>query len=95
LPAGTSSHVKDRSRTNESAEKKQWNNEDILAWMKRMRPSDAYAMLAVTMTDFYPKESWNYVFGHASLKRWVGVFSFARYDPLFWNEETDGAPMDL
>jgi len=47
------------------------------------------------MTDFYPKESWNYVFGHASLKRWVGVFSFARYDPLFWNEETDGAPMDL
>jgi archaemetzincin len=88
LPAVTSSHVKARSRTNESTEKKQWNSEDILEWMKKMLPSDAYAMLAVTMTDLYPKESWNYVFGQASLKHRVGVFSFARYDPLFWNEET-------
>ncbi|MEM7036157.1 MAG: archaemetzincin, partial [Bacteroidota bacterium] len=39
--------------------------------------------------------SWNYVFGQASLKNRVGVFSFARYDPRFWNEETDASTKTL
>jgi archaemetzincin len=41
-------------------------------------------MLAVTMADLYPKESWNFVFGEATYKERVGVFSLARNDPAFW-----------
>ena len=40
------------------------------------------------MTDIYPKEEWNYVYGLASLFDKVGVFSFARYDPDFWKDES-------
>ena len=58
---------------------KQWLAGDILSWMKRKLPKDAYAMIAVTMTDLYPNPKWNYVFGMAALKNRVGVFSFARY----------------
>jgi len=44
-------------------------------------------MLGITMDDLYPEDSWNYVFGIASYGSRTGVYSFARYDPLFWGEE--------
>lgn len=62
---------------------KQWNSRDILRWMESQLPADAYAMIAVTMTDLYPEDSWNFVFGQASTRQRVGVFSFARYHPAF------------
>ena len=40
-------------------------------------------MISVTMFDIYPEDSWNYVFGLASLINRTGVFSFIRYDPEF------------
>ena len=43
-------------------------------------------MLGITMEDLYPDPSWNFVFGQASLRERVGVYSFARYDPRFYNE---------
>jgi archaemetzincin len=86
LPAAEEDEVKARSRVNGNTGLKQWNSMDILHWMHGRLPADAYAMIAVTMTDLYPEESWNYVFGQASLKRGVGVFSFARYDPRFWGD---------
>src|SRR5262249_3230523 len=43
--------------------------------------SDAYCLLALTRTDLWPGEGWNFVFGEASLVHRVGVYSFARYDP--------------
>jgi archaemetzincin len=49
-------------------------------------PDDAVAYLGVTTADLYPEQSWNFVFGQASLKDRVGVYSFARYAPPF----TDG-----
>ncbi len=58
---------------------KQWLVGDILNWMTPRLPRDAYAMLAVTMTDLYPDPRWNYVFGMATFNDRVGVFSFARY----------------
>lgn len=64
--------------------KKQWKSTDILGWLPKRLPADAYAMIAVTMTDLYPDEAWNFVFGQASLKQGVGIFSFARYHPS-WN----------
>jgi len=52
---------------------------DVLA---PRRPADAVALLALTPTDLWPGEGWNYVFGQASLTERVGVWSSARYgDP--------------
>jgi archaemetzincin len=39
------------------------------------------------MEDLYPDPSWNFVFGQASHQQRVGVFSFARYDPVFYGEK--------
>jgi len=36
------------------------------------------------MTDLYPRDSWNFVFGLASLRERIGVFSFARYEESFY-----------
>jgi len=44
-------------------------------------------MLAITMEDLYPDPKWNFVFGQASLRDRVGVYSFARYDPGFYGED--------
>lgn len=54
---------------------------DVLTWLKTRLPDDAYCLLAVTMSDLYPGEGWNFVFGQASLADRVGVYSFARYAP--------------
>ena len=60
---------------------------DVLGWLRRRVPRDAYCLIAITMIDLYPEPSWNYVFGQASLKERVGVYSFARYDPAFHGHE--------
>lgn len=56
---------------------------DVLDWLKRELPGDAFCAIALTTTDLYPEPSWNYVFGQASFLDRTGVFSFARYDPTF------------
>jgi archaemetzincin len=38
------------------------------------------------MTDLYPDPNWNFVFGEASPRERVGVYSFARYDPRFYGQ---------
>jgi archaemetzincin len=45
-----------------------------------------FSLLAVTMEDLYPEDSWNYVFGQASLADRVGVYSLVRFYPEFWGE---------
>ena len=60
---------------------------DVLALLKKKLPADAFCLLAITMEDLYPHSSWNFVFGQASLRERVGVFSFARYDPAFYGEK--------
>ena len=39
------------------------------------------------MEDLYPEPTWNFVFGQASLRERVAVFSFARYDPAFYGQK--------
>lgn len=41
-------------------------------------PDDAAALLCLTAADLYPQDSWNFVFGQASLSRRVGVWSLHR-----------------
>ncbi len=42
-------------------------------------PKDGIAMMAITDTDLYPKDSWNYVFGQAYTRKKVGISSIYRY----------------
>ncbi len=62
---------------------------ELLDALRARLPADGYCLLGLTMTDLYPKESWNFVFGMASLRGRSGVFSFARYAPGFYGEEAD------
>lgn len=71
------------TRLNRYTGKRQILTGDVLAALKRGLPPDAFCVLAITMEDLYPEASWNFVFGQASLRERVGVYSFARYDPQF------------
>jgi archaemetzincin len=82
------SEVRARSRINEGTGKRQFHSQDILDFLKQRLPADAFAIAAITSEDLYPDESWNFVFGQASLRDRVGVFSFARYDPRFEGDES-------
>jgi archaemetzincin len=66
----------------------EWGDEQILtryvleALLKPRRPDDALALLALTTSDLWPGGGWNFVFGEASLRERVGVWSLYRYgDP--------------
>jgi archaemetzincin len=48
--------------------------------LKPQLPRDAAALLALTRTDLWPGEGWNFVFGEASIRDRVGVWSINRYD---------------
>ncbi|MBI5525483.1 MAG: hypothetical protein HY897_04045 [Deltaproteobacteria bacterium] len=74
-------------RKNPHTRKEQILTGDILEWLSRKIPKDAYCVLGITMIDLYPEPSWNFVFGQAMLTGRVGVFSFARYDPAFYGEK--------
>jgi archaemetzincin len=68
---------------------------DVLKLLRSELPSDAFCMLAMTMEDLYPEPSWNFVFGQASLRQRVGVFSFVRYDPAFYGERVSDRDQEI
>ena len=55
----------------------------------RRLPKDAAAYIAFTASDLWPGEGWNFVFGQASLRRRVGVWSVYR------NGDPDKSPADF
>lgn len=62
-----------------------WLLDDFLA---PMLPDDAVALIGFTATDLWPGDDWNFVFGQASLRDRVGVWSTARFgDPDAGPEE--------
>jgi len=78
--------LKVATRINDYTQKIQYNALQVLKLMPKYLPEDAYAMICILLDDIYNRDSWNYVFGVADLKTRVGVFSFARYNPLFFDE---------
>ena len=48
-------------------------------------PKNGVAMIGITTADLWPGEGWNYVFGQASLRERVGIWSINR----FGNPDTD------
>ena len=61
---------------------------DIYKYFRSHWPHDAFCVVGITMTDLYPSESFQFVFGEANYRDGIGVFSFARYDPLFYTERS-------
>lgn len=78
------------SRTNRYTTRRQILTRDVLRWLQGRLPEDAFCLLGITMEDLYPDPSWNFVFGEASFRERVGVYSFARYDPAFYGRAQDG-----
>jgi archaemetzincin len=74
------------SRRNPGTGRTQLLTGDVLNALEARLPKDAFALLGITMTDLYPDPSWNFVFGQASTRDRVGVYSFARYDPRFYGQ---------
>ena len=62
---------------------------DLLDLLRANLPEHAYCYVGITMEDLYPGEGWNYVFGQASLRDRVAVYSFVRYFPEFWGEASN------
>jgi len=75
------------TRINTFTGKRQILTGDVLAILKKTLPKDGFCVVAITMDDLYPEPSWNFVFGQASLRERVGIYSFARYDPAFYGEK--------
>ena len=75
------------ARVRDRGEYRQLLAPDVLAHLKTRLPRDAYCLIGLTATDLYPEESWNFVFGMATLRERVGVYSTARYQPSFYGEE--------
>ncbi len=86
LPQVPVKDVQARSRVHDTTNRRQLLAPDVLKWLVRRLPEDAYGLMAVTMEDLYPQESWNFVFGMAALRERVGVQSFARQDAAFFGE---------
>ncbi len=69
--------------------KQQWKTSYILHdILKPDLPADAIVMLALTDHDLYPYDDWNFVFGQASLKDGVGVWSYFRMGSPYAPEHT-------
>jgi archaemetzincin len=87
LPSFDIEDAKLTTRINPYTKRQQILTTDILNLLKENLPVDAFCLMAITMEDLYPHPTWNFVFGQASLRERVGVYSFARYDFAFYGEE--------
>jgi len=77
------------TRLNAFTGKRQFLTTDLLQFLEKRLPEDAFSLLGITLEDLYADPRWNFVFGQALVLRRVGVYSFARYDPAF-----DGSPRE-
>ncbi|XP_062976117.1 archaemetzincin-2 [Elgaria multicarinata webbii] len=77
-------------RVNEYTHNLQIHAGHLLNYLKKKKPKDAFCIVGITMIDLYPKDSWNFVFGQASLTEGMGIFSFARYDSDFYSTNYKG-----
>ena len=78
-------------RRNSHTDNEQFNCRNILNTLiewKRKHPN-VFAVLGVTLSDIYPRDDWNFVFGLANSVQRVGVFSMARYFDNFPSPKQD------
>ncbi|XP_077019767.1 archaemetzincin-2 isoform X3 [Tamandua tetradactyla] len=77
-------------RVNDNTQNLQIHAGDILKFLRKKKPRNAFCVVGITMIDLYPRDSWNFVFGQASLTEGVGIFSFARYGSDFYSAHYKG-----
>jgi len=71
-----------------------WGDKQILTTyvldnvLKPRLPKDAFCAIAFTSSDLWPGRGWNFVFGQASLRERVGVWSIYRFGDPDENEES-------
>ncbi len=80
------------TRVREGTDRPQWLASDILKVLEPQLPPDAYCLLGVTLKDLFSHTTDTYVFGQATIKNRTGIFSFARFDPAFYD---DPRPADV
>mmetsp|Transcript_9828 Transcript_9828/g.16156 ORF Transcript_9828/g.16156 Transcript_9828/m.16156 type:complete len:332 (+) Transcript_9828:373-1368(+) len=51
-------------------------------------PRDAVSLMSLTMEDLFFGDDPDWTYGQENLSKRVGIFSFARYDSLFYNMKT-------
>ncbi|XP_071402333.1 archaemetzincin-2 [Centroberyx affinis] len=90
LPPVTVAETGCSFRVNSNSHNLQILTGDLLRFLEKRKPEDAFCIVGITMIDLYPKDSWNFVFGQASLTMGMGVFSFARYDDNFYSRSYAG-----
>ncbi|XP_030629417.1 archaemetzincin-2 [Chanos chanos] len=90
LPTVTVASTGCTFRVNNNTYNLQLHAGDLLNFLKKKKPKDAFCIVGITMIDLYPRDSWNFVFGQASLNEGMGVFSFARYDDNFYSRSYPG-----
>lgn len=83
LPEVAPSVVNARARINGQTGQKQLRADDIVKFLKRELPADAFCVLGITTEDLYPGPSWNYVSGYASYWGRAGIYSFFRFTAGF------------
>ncbi len=88
-------HVEIRSRREPALRQRQLLTGDLLDLLRANLPDHAFSFIGITMEDLYPAPDWNYVFGQASLRDRVAVYSFVRYLPAFWGESDDDPELVL
>jgi archaemetzincin len=84
-----------RKRVNAYTEQPQYLTGHLEARLKRMKRQRhnqrELFCVGVTMADIYPGPGWNFVYGEASPEEGIGIYSFARFDPKFF----DSSPEEL
>jgi len=58
---------------------------DVIDCLKLDISKDSYCLMGITTIDLYPSKKWNFVYGIAHPDERVGLFSFARHDPHFFD----------
>ncbi len=92
LPTLTIAADQVTTRVREGTERPQWLAADLLKLLEPQLPPDAYCLLGITLTDLFSQTTDTYVFGQATIKNRTGIFSFARFDPAFYD---DPRPTDV
>lgn len=76
-----------KKRINPYTNQPQYLVPNLIAHLKKLqrkrRNRHELFSVGVTMADIYPRADWNFVYGSASIDEGIGIYSFARLDPLF------------
>jgi archaemetzincin len=76
-----------KKRINQYTNRPQYLVPNLIAHLKKLQRKrhnrQELFCIGVTMADIYPNAQWNFVYGSASIDEGIGIYSFARLDPLF------------